>query len=206
MTPALLSDISLRLWRVFPWDSEARPGMPFSATALPRHQGSGRFDIPHITPVRYLAESPENAVGERIQTFRGQRLTDRNLKWGGRPLALIGATIATPAPGEPDIIDLCDPQALVTHDCRPDMLASSDLIRTQVISAQLYATGALGFRWWSALRGDWHTIVLFVNRITPIVLQWDDTPEPLTISHAAVRSAALTLGVLLEPAVELESK
>jgi hypothetical protein len=65
MTP-LPASPELRLWRVFPWDPEARPGAPFSLAAVPRHQGSGRFDIPHLSPIRYLAESPEHAVGERV--------------------------------------------------------------------------------------------------------------------------------------------
>ena len=35
------------------------------------------------------------------------------------------------------------------------------------------------------------------NRITPAVLRWDDPPEPLTVSHPAVRAAAGALGVEL---------
>jgi hypothetical protein len=120
-------------------------------------------------------------------------------EWGGHRLALIGVTLRPFEDSDADdalgIIDLCDPHALIAHACRPDALASSDRVRTQAIATHLYATGALGFRWWSALRGDWHTTVLFTNRVTPKVLHWEGTAEPLTVAHPAVRSAAMTLGV-----------
>lgn len=180
-----------RFWRVFPWDPAAASGAPFSASAVPAGQGSGRFDIPHLTPVRYLAESPEHAVGERLQTLRGERLAQENLEWYGRPLALVGVSIVARC----DIIDLCDPRTLVTHDCRPDTLVSRDRVRTQSVAARLYATGVAGFRWWSSVLGDWHTTVVFANRLPRGALRWDDTPEPLTLDHPAVRSAATVLGI-----------
>lgn len=184
-----------RLWRVFPWDSSAAPGRPFSPNAQPVGQGSGRFDIPHLTPIRYLAESPEHAVGERIQTLRGQRLVQSNLEWRGLPLALIGVTVLA----EEDIIDLCDPHQLVKHGCPPDRLASRDRTRTQGVAAQLYGSGAAGFRWWSSVIGDWHATILFANRLTPEALQWDDTPQILTLDHPAIRAAAALLGMYLPP-------
>jgi hypothetical protein len=184
---------TLQLWRVFPWDRAAAPGKPFSAEAQPVGQGSGRFDIPHLTPVRYLAESPEHAVGERIQTLRGQRLTQANLEWHRWPLALVGVSVSA----EDHIIDLCNPHELVKHDCPPDTLASRDRKRTQGMAAQLYTTGATGFRWWSSVIGDWHATILFANRLAPEVLQWDETPQILTLDHPAVRAAAAMLGMYL---------
>lgn len=185
----------LRLWRVFPWDPDAAPGTPFSATATPKGQGSGRFDVPHLTPVRYLAESPEHAVGERIQTLRGQRVTDADLLWHGRRLALVGATL-TCSPADGGIVDLCDPQALIRFDCRPDLLASRDRRRTQAIAERLYAAGTTGFRWWSSVAGDWHATILFANRVAAGALVWDD-PQPLSVQHDAVRAAAAILGIEL---------
>ena len=40
-------------------------------------------------PVRYLAESPEHAVGELLSPFRGTTFHPAYLRQGGRPIALV---------------------------------------------------------------------------------------------------------------------
>lgn len=186
-----------RVWRAFPWNPVAAAGEPFSATYIPPLQGKGRFDLPGVPGgVFYLAETPEHAVAERIQHYRGQSLGRADLRVAGHTLALV--TIGLPAPIRESLADLCDPATLVRYGIRPDETASRDRRTTQRIAADLHAAGHPGLRWWSALSGDWHTLALFRDRLdeTPTY----GTPAPLTLEHPAVREAALTLGIALEPA------
>lgn len=68
---------------------------------------------------------------------------------------------------------------------------------TQEIARKLHAAGFPGFRWWSALHGDWHAVLLFLDRIRPGELCYGD-PEALAVDDAAVRAAAVALR--MEPA------
>jgi hypothetical protein len=179
-------------WRVFPWDPDAAPGAPFSPGWVPPSQGQGRFDLPS-TPggVIYLAETPEHAVAEMIQHYRGQTLDAADLRVAGRPLALARITIDDELMA--GVADLCDAAVLSRLGIQPDETASSNRRTTQRIAAQLYAAGHSGLRWWSALTGDWHTLVLFRDR-TKTHLRFAP-PQPLTLSHAAVIEATRALGI-----------
>ena len=170
-------------WRVFPWDPSAKPGEPFSPGYIRRTQGSGRFDVAGKLVV-YLAETADHAVAEKLQRFRGQRIDRKDLRESGRTLALVEARLA-----RIKLADLCDPAVLVRHDIRPDVLASREIAKTQRIAAALSDVGYTGLRWWSALSGDWHTIVVFEGTIAY------GTPEPLTLLHQAVQQASAALGI-----------
>ena len=163
----------------------------FSASFVPRPTGRNRFDLPlSRSRVLYLSESPEHAVAEHLQPFRGRSVTDWHLVLGGRPLAL-----ARVAPGAPEgsIADLCDPELLAEHGLRPDRAASRRRGITQPMAQLLWDRGYSGLRWWSAFGGDWHTVVLFAARLEGPL----DTAEPerLTVETPAVRSAADALGI-----------
>ena len=123
-------------WRVFPWDSGAAPGEPFSPQFVvpAERQTRGRFDL------------------------------------GPSPVL----------PG------------LLRYGIQPDVLASRDRALTQHVSRRLYEAGTAGFRWWSALHGDWHAHLLFLDRVAPGELAYA-TPEALDISHSAVIAAAREL-------------
>jgi hypothetical protein len=179
-------------WRVFPWDRRAGEDEPFWAGWVPPTQGQGRFDLPG-TPggVMYLAETPEHAVGEMIQHYRGQRLDAGDLRVAGHALALVRVTVPALVTGR--VVDLCDPQVLVRLGLRPDATASGNRRTTQRIAAGIHAAGYAGLRWWSALLGDWHTLVLFRDQLGA-ALRFG-TPEPLSLSHAAVREAMRALGL-----------
>lgn len=180
-------------WRVFPWDREARAGAPFSASWVPRAQGQGRFDRPHTgAGVVYLAETPVHAVAERIQHYRGQTLDDRDLFVSGYRLALVRAEIS--ADLFERLADLCDPATLLEMDIRPDETAAADRRTTQSIAARVYVARFVGLRWWSALRGEWHTLVLFPDRVEGLAIRFD-VPEPLHLSHDAVVMASRELGI-----------
>ena len=162
-------------WRVFPWDPAAKPGEPFSASYVYPNQGSGRFDL-RDARVLYLAETAVHAIAEKLQRFRGQRLDRYDLKESGHPLALVECQLTSMA----KIADLCDPALLVKHALKPDVLASRDFAKTQPVARTLYDEGYKGLRWWSALSGDWHTIVLFMDRYGAGDIQYGK-PEPLTL-------------------------
>jgi hypothetical protein len=141
--------------------------------------------------VLYLAETPEHAIAERIQSFRGQPLGEADLRVGGHDLALarvvLGETLLN------RVADLCDPALLVQLALRPDRTASGDRSVTQAIAARIHTAGYSGLRWWSALLGDWHTLVLFRDRLGSAL--GFEPPEPLTLDHPSVREAMRALGI-----------
>jgi hypothetical protein len=157
-------------WRCFPWDPAAPAGSPFSSTYLAQGQTVGRFDLHDRPPVRYLAETPDHAVAESLSPFRGTRFRPGYLRQGGHRLALSEVTLAPPLVAR--IPDCTDPDVLTALGLKPDALAHHDRAVTQAIARRLYglgeATGSpAGLRWWSALTGAWHTIVLFTDRERP---------------------------------------
>lgn len=188
MTPATL-------WRVFPWDPDAAEGDRFSAAFVPMPQGSGRFDLPgNPRGAVYFAESPEHAVAEMIQAFRNnpEPLSDADLTRWGRRLALVEASL-----GDgfwPDIPDLCDPSILLELGITADLPNFRDRRRTQSIAADLHGRDHAGFRWWSAFWGEWHTVILFQDRISRDAVSYG-TPLPLDVNHPAVREAATLLDI-----------
>jgi hypothetical protein len=93
-------------------------------------------------------------------------------------------------------VDLDDPAELLRLDLTPGLLASEDRTRTQAVAAQVHASGATGLRWWSKLSGDWHAVVLFLDR-APIERLEIDRPETLTPEHPAVVSACRHLAIRL---------
>ncbi|MFN2570096.1 MAG: RES family NAD+ phosphorylase [Gemmatimonadales bacterium] len=175
-------------WRVFPWDPAAKPGEQFSPSYIHPHQGSGRFDVSGKLVV-YLAESAVHAVAEKLQRYRGQQIGRTDLTESGKALALVECTLDKRLLAK--IADLCDPAVLVQQHLSPDVLASREIAKTQRVAAGLLKAGFVGLRWWSALSGDWHTIVVFQGAIAY------GTPEPLTITHRAVQDASVALGVRL---------
>lgn len=172
-------------WRVFPWDQTAKPGEPFSPSYIHPNQGSGRFDLTGKLVV-YLAETAVHAVAEKLQRFRGQKIDRKDLMESGHHLALVQCEVKTP-----NIADLCDPAILLKYAITPDVLASREIAKTQSVAAALHDAGYAGLRWWSALSGDWHTIVVFAGDI-----EYGE-PEQLTLSHTAVQDASLALGIRL---------
>jgi hypothetical protein len=180
-------------WRVFPWDPETVSGAPFSAGWIPPVQGQGRFDRPRIPAgVLYLAETPVHAVAEMIQHYRGQQVDDRDFIVSGHRLALVRAELAEGLAER--LADLCDPATLLELELRPDETAAANRRTTQAISERIYTARFAGLRWWSALRGEWHTLVLFRDRVGRSALRFHE-PEPLDLSHDAVLTAMRELGV-----------
>lgn len=181
------------LWRVFPWDPDAPEGGPFSRSYTPTGQGSGRFDLPgRPRGVVYLAESPEHAIAELIQGFRGMTIDGSDLMRGGHPLALVSVGLRESVLG--GILDLCDPAELARLGIGPDEVAARDRATTQAIAARAFALGHTGLRWWSAFFGEWRSVVLFLDRSEAGRAVYG-APEPLELTHPALRTAAELIGV-----------
>lgn len=158
---------------------------------MPSAQGSGRFDVPERA-VWYLSEDAVHAVSEVLQGFRSRPFDERMLRRFDHPLALV--VVNLPDEEERAIVNLDDPATLLRFGLTPGLLASEDRKRTQAVAALVYASGAPGFRWWSKLSGDWHAVVLFLDRV-PVERLEIDTPELLTRDHPAVVTACRFLGM-----------
>jgi len=183
------------LWRVFPWELAAAEGDRFSAAFVPGGQGGNRFDLAgQSAGVIYLAGSEVHAVAEVIQRFRNTPgpLTDDDLTSWGHRLALIEARLD---PGVwTNVVDLCDPAALTDLRLTADEPPMRNRARTRAIALEVFGRGMSGLHWWSAFWGEWHTVVLFRQRITPESLAYAE-PIPLDLSMPAVVDAARFLDI-----------
>jgi hypothetical protein len=181
------------LWRVFPWNLDATEGAPFSPQFIPPGQGSGRFDLGGDLSVLYLAETPVHAIAEKIQRYRGQELTSTELREFGFSLSLVEALLTIEDSAL--ILDLSDPEELARHGFRPDTLMSRDRTRTQAVAREIHRQSFLGLRCWSALSGDWHSTVLFVDRLGTLGTIVYQTPVELTIGSPLLAEAAAELSI-----------
>ncbi|MGQ0670666.1 MAG: hypothetical protein ACT4PO_13500, partial [Actinomycetota bacterium] len=127
------------------------------------------------------------------QRFRGRRLSPAHLREYGLTLAVVPVT---PAPSViRAVADLTDPKVLHRLDLPPDVIASRDRRRPQAVARRLYGDGYSGLHWWSALMGEWHTTVLFLDpdRVPRRDLSFG-TPEPLSLHHPGVVRCLELLG------------
>lgn len=186
-----------RVWRAFPWDPDAPDGALFSRRHLPRQSGQGRFDLPlgGSASAWYFAGSPEHAVAEKVQDLRNRSLRDDFLFERGRRLALCTVEYADGLA----VADLCHPAELATRGIAPDRLAyrDRDVTRSIVRDMRRDDPDLAGFRWWSAFFGEWHTTVLFSDRLEHGSLSFGD-PEPLHLDSPPVVPAADWLGIEIE--------
>ena len=184
------------LYRVF----RALDGVPADARGGPLYvprerQGAGRHDGPARFGAFYAARTPEAAVAESIQVFRGRDLTDEDLEYadGSR------LTLATLHDGElGELLDLDDPAVLVREKWRPSAVASRDRTLTQGMAARAFEAGARGLSWWSTLDAAWTNVTLFAERsLVTGTVTVDGPPDKLTIKHPAVVAAAAHLVIPL---------
>jgi RES domain len=182
------------LYRVFPLVPGALADGPGTPLYVARHhQGEGRHDNPERYGALYASRSPESAVAERLQQFRGQELTDRDLvRTDGARVALAAIDDAGLSP----LLDLDDPSTLAPRGLRPSAVATHERPRTQRMALAIHDEGVVGFSWWSVLEASWTNVTLFAERAVP-ALEPAGEPEPLTTEHPAVIAAAEALAVAL---------
>lgn len=171
------------LYRVFAHPPEGRPD-PFAVAR--QFQGGGRHDNPDHYTALYLAREPISAVAERIQGFRGQRLTEGIFT---RPDGRVEALAGIDDTDWPELVDLDDPEVLATRRIRPSRVATGDRPITQGLALELFLAGATGLAWWSTLEAAWTNVTVFEERLAP-ALRRVVVVEPLTLLHPAVREAA----------------
>lgn len=190
-------------WRVFPWNPAAADGAPFSARYVPPtgSQTGGRFDLGNPS-VAYLASQPEHPVAEVLKEFRGKPLKDGHLLRTDPSAPGVyhrHALVETRLPREVEdrFLDLDDGGVLERLQLRPSDLASHERARTQPIARRIHGdpAGYTGFRWWSALTGEWNSGVLFLDRIDVEMVQYGN-PDPLEVGHPVVQRAARFLQML----------
>jgi hypothetical protein len=182
------------LYRSFARSADATEHEPGGPLFVPRwNQGAGRHDNPYEYGTLYASRSPESAVAEYLHYFRGQSVSDADLRFAdGRALHL-----AAIDDGEiPALPDLDDPQELVAQKLRPSAVATRDRSVTQAIALELFGTGAEGFSWWSTIEAAWINVTLFAERAIER-LSLAGEPEALRTSHPAVVQAAGELGIPL---------
>lgn len=191
------------LWRAFPWDCEAPEGGPFSvrSVAPPHLQNYGRFDLHGQPSVLYLAQTPGHAVAEVLRGLKRSpadphrhRLEPEDLTCAGHPRAIV--PVRLPRDVADRVPDFGCGEVLERFGVRADQLCSRDRRVTQSAARRIYdhRDGVPGFFWWSAFHGDWHVLLLFLDRIGMDALELGE-PEILTVKHPAVREAAEALGL-----------
>lgn len=181
------------LYRVFRATPGAAPTERGGPLYVPRdRQGAGRHDDPTRYGAWYAARTPEAAIAEVLQAFRGRDLVDADLALVGgahQTLAIVDDAALGP------MLDLDDPAILTDHGWRPSRVASRDRSVTQPMAVRAYTDGALGLSWWSTLDAAWTNVTLFAER----TISTDDltvvATERLTIRHPAVQAAAAHLGI-----------
>ncbi|MBA3779179.1 MAG: RES domain-containing protein [Chloroflexi bacterium] len=182
------------LYRVFPWDRDARVDAPGGAMYVARErQSGGRHDNPDHYGALYVTRSPLSAVAERVAVFRGQELDEESFTLAaGRRFALASIDDARLGP----LVDLDDPTELVERSLRPSGVATRDRTVTQPIALRLFKEGLSGFSWWSTLNAAWPNVTLFAERALGS-LSLAVPPEPLSSVHPLVVEAAEIVGVRL---------
>jgi hypothetical protein len=179
---------------VFPYLPGKRPREEGGPLHVPRkRQGIGRHDNPDHYGALYLSRNPESAIAERIQAFRGQKLTTDDFR---RQDGSRYAVVALDEARLENLVDLDDPAELHRRRIRPSLVATRNRTVTQPLALELYREGISGFLWWSTLEASWSNATLFVERAAPR-LKIVETPEPLSIELPALRTAADLLGVHL---------
>ncbi len=159
---------------------------------VPRErQGAGRHDNPARFGAYYAARTPEAAVAEAIQVFRGRDLDDDDLQYAdGSRLALAALDDSTVG----QLLDLDDPAVLVRERWRPSGVAGRDRALTQPMAERAFEAGAIGLSWWSTLDAAWTNVTLFAERaLANGMISVEGSPEKLTTRHPAVVAAAAHL-------------
>jgi RES domain len=173
------------LYRVFPYRDgavEEQPGHPLYVNPTPGH---GRWDNPSRYRCRYLATSPEAAVGEtfgNLTSWTPDMLAVPGLPGSERSLG----TYRLDEEAHP-LLDLDDPQVLAERGIRPTRVVVRNRPRTQGIAVRIFDEGQwAGIQWWSYHRPEWTLVALWAEDLTVVEV------EPIA-GHPALDDAARSL-------------
>ncbi|MBI4472704.1 MAG: RES family NAD+ phosphorylase [Acidobacteria bacterium] len=170
---------------------------------MPRNrQGSGRHDNPSLYGAFYCSRDSVSCIAEALQPFRGQTLSEQDLKReGNRILALAAFELSDRVA----LVDLDDPSQLDGRKLRPSVVATADRRRTQSLAARIYEENAAGFLWWSTLESMWINCTLFRER-TRSSLELSGDPVVLSFNDPSFIEAAGRIGVRLNGCRPASSK
>ena len=182
------------LYRVFPWDTSAKEDKPGGVFYVARQkQGAGRHDVPHLDGVLYCSLTAQSAVAEFIQFYRGRTIGAAHLQ---RPDQRIIALARFECDPRATPIDLDDPEVLVRFKIRPSQIMTHERSITQRMAEKLYASGASGLLWPSALESSWINASLFTNR-TRRSLRLVDPISPIHMDMPDFLDAAAFLNIAI---------
>lgn len=171
----------MRLYRVFPFDPEAKPSERGGALFAPRGR-AGRIANPKLYAELYVSSSVAGALSEafgRLDTWNEEMLVVRD-----RAYAL--ATYEFPE-DRAAVCDLDNAARLLAHGLRPSDVVARDRNVMQAWAERIYRSGKwAGISWWSRYDSRWRSLGLWNRKHLRLI----NSPEPLTIRHAAVRKAA----------------
>jgi uncharacterized protein YcaQ len=150
------------LYRVFPYLATARANKPGRPLYNHPVQGKGRWDNPSLYSVRYLATSPEAAIGEsfgHLARWAPNMLAYPSLPGSERRLA----TYRFDETANP-LLDLDDAEVLSRLHVRPSHVVIRNRPRTQQIAADIFNEQRwAGIQWWSYQRPQWTVVALWAT-------------------------------------------
>ena len=175
--------MSLRLYRVFPWFPEARPGEE-GHPLYSRRSRRSRIDNPDLYSVLYVSDHPAGAIAEmfaHLWMWSEEMFAVPKMPGARRALVELEAEVT--------ITDLDEPRVIVARQLRPSVVASSDRAVTQAWARRIYERdGSDGIRWWSVKDARWGTVGIWSLEKVSVA-----SVVPLDGSHPAVREAARVL-------------
>jgi RES domain len=183
------------LYRVFPHLAAAVNDEPGGALYVHPHQGTGRWDNPHLYRAMYVAAEPAGAIGEsfaHLSTWSPAMLDVGFLAGAHRVLA----TYELDEDIHP-LLDFDDARALLDRRLRPSDIVIRNRPRTQQIAADVFAEGQwAGLSWWSMHRPQWtlHVLWTYAGLVLRRVEQLPD--------HPGLLDAASRLGKLVDPSMD----
>ena len=189
----------MRLYRVAWVDPDwpdLNPWEPFHPLFVPLdRQGGGRFDNPDHYAALYASATSEGAVGETFGNYATWLAAELVRAKQGRPRCLVTLEV----PDDVKLVDLDDPEVLLSLGLRPTDVVRRNRDHTQRIALRLWldhsANDHRGIRWWSYWRPEWVVTMLWSETTGPPSFKDAEVVEveEIAADHAAVVHAAESL-------------
>ena len=147
-----------------------------------------------ITAPGTCSHTAVSAIAETIRPLRGQTLDDRYFT---RHRVLTRAIVQLEIADGLRVVDLDNPEELMTRRIRPSQVATRNREITQGIALRIFSEGATGMSWWSTLEAEWTNVTLFYERALPHATVVG-APRRLSTRFEDVRLAAERLGITID--------
>jgi len=184
------------LYRVFPYNPNARKAESGHPEYVFPFQGAGRWDNPNYYLAWYLSFTEVGAVGEtfgNLARWSPAMLEIPFLPGGQRALAVFQIPDDTP------LLNLDDTAELLKRNVQPSQIVIRNLDFTQPLALSVFnEKGAAGNRryagltWWSYHRPQWRNLTLWETSEQPTPLELKRV-EPLSFDSVHIINAAKAL-------------